>query len=49
MPIPAFGFISALFKGGWWVSTPPGCVSIQKHLPLADGLLMMLELAILGF
>ena len=24
----------------WWVSSPLGCVSIQKHLPLADGLLL---------
>ena|GEM_PF-1421272 len=23
----------------WWVSSPLGCVSIQKHLPLANGIL----------
>ena len=43
---PARGFISALCKGGgihaqhgWWVSSPQGCVFLQKHLPVANGLL----------
>lgn len=44
---PTTVFLSALCKGGgihaqhgWWVSSPLGCVSIQKNLPLADGILL---------